>query len=124
MRSLRNKSWKRKSEIEKQSKEMGDEKVKAEALQIIGAFQVLPRLVVFDLDYTLWPFYWYSLLLLFLLLLHIYTIKHIINYCIYVNDSSMTKESSFLFFLSNLNKVKLLGTTHYNFCSIKCCRLM
>ena len=69
---------------------MGDEKVKEEALQIIGVFQVLPRLVVFDLDYTLWPFYWYSLLLL-----HIYTIKHIINYCIYVNDSSMKKESLF-----------------------------
>ncbi|KAM7482340.1 hypothetical protein LguiB_006923 [Lonicera macranthoides] len=37
--------------------EEDDEKVKKEAIEIMGSFQVLPHLVVFDLNYTLWPFY-------------------------------------------------------------------
>jgi hypothetical protein len=36
----------------------GEEKVRAEAAEIISLFPVLPRLVVFDLDYTIWPYDW------------------------------------------------------------------
>jgi hypothetical protein len=42
-------------------REMGEERVKEEALRIMSVIEVLPRLVVFDLDYTLWPFYWFVL---------------------------------------------------------------
>ncbi|KAF3334348.1 magnesium-dependent phosphatase 1 isoform X1 [Carex littledalei] len=34
----------------------GEEKVRAEATEVISLFPVLPRLVVFDLDYTIWPY--------------------------------------------------------------------
>ncbi|KAJ1685673.1 hypothetical protein LUZ63_017063 [Rhynchospora breviuscula] len=33
-----------------------EEKVRAEATEIISLFPVLPKLVVFDLDYTIWPY--------------------------------------------------------------------
>ncbi|KMZ62247.1 Magnesium-dependent phosphatase 1 [Zostera marina] len=36
---------------------MGNDRVKEEALQILALFEVLPRLIVFDLDYTIWPLY-------------------------------------------------------------------
>lgn len=34
-----------------------EEEVKKEALEIIRQYEKLPALVVFDLDYTVWPFY-------------------------------------------------------------------
>ncbi|XVF01502.1 hypothetical protein REPUB_Repub04eG0094200 [Reevesia pubescens] len=57
MKKNNNKRSSNREIVKKKGAELGEKKVKEEALRIIHTFQILPPLLVFDLDFTLWPFY-------------------------------------------------------------------